>query len=125
MARFLMIFLSVALIVFILGAYLPYWPLMILVANISFFIGAKPGTSFLSSGLSFGLTWIFLAIYISIQTNSGLPTQLASLMGIKNDSLLWFATGIMGFLLGGFSGLTGSLFKKLFEKKYDGMYRKG
>lgn len=125
MARFLMLFLSVALIVFILGVYLPYWPLMILVSIVSFFIGAKPVTSFLSSGLAFGLTWIFLAIYISIQTNSGLPPQMASLMGFKNDSLLWFATGILGLLLGGFSGLTGSLFKKLFEKKYEGMYRKG
>ena len=103
MARFLMIFLIVALVVFILGAYLPYWPLMIMVSIVSFLIGAKPVISFLSSGLAFGLTWIFLAIFISIQTNSGLPPQIASLMGIKNDSLLWFATGIMGFLLGGFS----------------------
>ena len=125
MARFLMIFLSVALVVFILGAYLPYWPLMILVAIISFFIGAKPVTSFLSSGLAFGLTWVLLAIYISIQTNSELPSQMATLMGVKNDNLLWFATGVLGLLLGGFSGLTGSLLKRLFEKKYEGVYRRG
>jgi len=120
-----MIFLSVALVVFILGAYLPYWPLMILVAIISFFIGAKPVTSFLSSGLAFGLTWVLLAIYISIQTNSELPSQMATLMGVKNDNLLWFATGVLGLLLGGFSGLTGSLLKRLFEKKYEGVYRRG
>jgi hypothetical protein len=125
MARFLMIFLIVALVVFILGAYLPYWPLMIMVSIVSFLFGAKPVTAFFASGLAFGLTWVLLAIYISIQTNSGLPIQMASLMGVKTDNLLWFATGILGLLLGGFSGLTGSLFKKLFEKKYEGMYRKG
>lgn len=125
MARFLIIFLLVALIVFMLGAYLPYWPLMISVSIVSFLFGAKPVTAFLASGLAFGLTWVLLAIYISIESNSGLPVQMASLLGVKNDNLLWFATGVIGFLIGGFSGLTGSLFKKLFEKKYEGMYRKG
>jgi energy-coupling factor transporter transmembrane protein EcfT len=125
MARFLLTFLLVSLAVFILGVFLPYWALMILVSILVFFIGARPGTAFLSSGLAFGLTWFLMAIYISMQTGSELPFQVATLMGIKNDNLLWFGTGILGMILGGFSGLTGSLFKRLFEKNYEGVYRRG
>ena len=125
MARFLLLFLLVVFTVLILGAYLPYWALMILVSIQAFLVGARPGSAFLGSGLSFGISWFLLAIYISIQTDSELPAQMALLMGIKNDNLLWFATGILGFLIGGFSGLTGALFKKLFEKKYEGVYRRG
>jgi len=125
MARFLLIFLLVSLAVFILGAYLPYWALMIVVSILAFLIGASPGTAFLSSGIAFGLTWFLMAIYISMHTGSELPSQVATLMGIKNDNLLWFGTGIFGLILGGFSGLTGSLFKRLFEKKYEGVYRRG
>ncbi|EOZ95687.1 hypothetical protein A33Q_3049 [Indibacter alkaliphilus LW1] len=49
--------------------------------------------------------------------------QMAELMGLKNDNLLWFATGVLGFLLGGFSGMTGALFRKVFERKDAGFYR--
>ncbi|MFD2203548.1 hypothetical protein [Shivajiella indica] len=124
MARFLSIFLLVALTVFILGVYLPYWALMVVVAFLTFLVGARPVTAFFGGGLAFGLTWFLLAIYISMHTNSALPSQMATLMGIKNDNLLWFATGVLGLFLGGFSGLTGALFKKLFEKKYEGVYRR-
>jgi hypothetical protein len=125
MARFLLLFLLIVFTVLFLGTYLPYWALMILVSIQAFLVGARPGSAFLGSGLSFGITWLLLAIYISIQTDSELPAHMAVLMGIKNDNLLWFATGILGFLIGGFSGLTGALFKRLFEKKYEGVYRRG
>jgi len=32
-------------------------------------------------------------------------------------------TAIIGFLLGGFSGLTGSLLRKVFRKEPDNLYR--
>jgi len=124
MQKFLILFLLTALAVFFLGGFLPYWGLMLAVALIAFFVGAGAGSSFLACGFSFGLVWFLMVIRILAVTGSALPQQMADLMGLKNDNLLWFATALLGILIGGFSGMTGSLFKKLFEKKYDGVYRR-
>jgi hypothetical protein len=123
MSKFFGLFILVALIVYFVGTYLPFWGIMILVALATYFIGASPGISFLSSGLSYGLVWLFLSIWISIDSGSDLPKKMAELMGLSNDNLLWFATGLIGFIIGGFSGLTGSLFRKVLEKRDKGIYK--
>lgn len=123
MSKFFGLFILVALIVYFVGNYLPFWGIMILVALATYFIGASPGISFLSSGLSYGLVWLFLSIWISIDSGSDLPKKMAELMGLSNDNLLWFATGLIGFIIGGFSGLTGSLFRKVLEKRDKGIYK--
>jgi hypothetical protein len=123
MSRFFGLFILVALIVYFLGNYLPFWGIMILVALVSYLIGASPGISFFGSGLSLGLVWLYLSIWISIDSGSDLPKKMAELMGLSNDNLLWFATGFIGFIIGGFSGLTGGLFRKVLEKQDKGIYK--
>lgn len=123
MWKFISLFVLVALIIYFVGAYFPFWGLMILVAMIAYMVGATPGNSFFASGLSFGLVWLSLSIWISIDSGSDLPIKIAELMGFSNDNLLWFATGLIGFIIGGFSGLTGSLFKKVLERRDKGIYR--
>ncbi|MFC0264067.1 hypothetical protein [Fontibacter flavus] len=125
MARFLVMLFITALMVYLVGQFVPFWALMILTGLISFILGLNPGMAFFSAGIGFGLTWFLKSLMIAIQTGSDLPVQMAELMGIKNDNLLMFATFFLGFFIGGFSALTGSLFKRLFEKKYEGVYRKG
>lgn len=117
MKKSLLIFVLVSLLVLLIGPYAPYWILMIGVAIISFLVGAGKVSSFVSSGLGFGLTWMALSLFISIKTDSELPKRMAELMGLKNDNLLLFGTALLGFLIGGFSGLTGSMLRKLFERK--------
>lgn len=122
MARFFLIFLITALIVYLLGHFLPFWALMILIAGLSFFVGGNSGASFLGGGFGFGGVWLVMVLVISIQANSDLPDKMASLMGLTNTNLLWLFTAILGFLLGGFSALTGNLFKKLFKKEEQDIY---
>ncbi|WP_194973843.1 hypothetical protein [Aquiflexum lacus] len=123
MSRFFALFILTALIVFFIGPYFPFWGIMIIVASLAYLLGASPATSFFSSGLSFGLVWLALSIWISIDSGSELPIKMAELMGLSNDNLLWLATGLIGFMIGAFSGLTGSLFKKVFEKRDQGIYK--
>jgi hypothetical protein len=118
MRKSLLLFVFVIILVLIVGPYMPYWVLMIGVAIVSFFIGAGKMPTFISVGLSFGLTWMALTLYISIKTNSELPKRMADLMGLENDNLLFFGTGILGFLIGGLSGLVGTMLKKLLDRKY-------
>ena len=123
MKKFLILFILVAVTVYIIGPYIPYWGLMILVAIISFFIGASPSISFFGSGFSFGLVWLILSIWISIDTQSDLPKSMSELMGLSNDNLLWFITGIVGFIIGSFSGLTGGMLNRILQRKDSGAYR--
>jgi hypothetical protein len=123
MNKFFGLFILVALIVYFVGIYFPFWVIMILVALIVYLVGASPGSSFVAAGLSFGLVWLLLSIWISIDSGSDLPLKMAELMGLSNDNLLWFATGLIGLIIGGFSGLTGSLFRKVLEKRDKGIYK--
>jgi hypothetical protein len=124
MQKFLILFLLTAVAVFILGSYFPFWGLMLVVAVLSYLIGAGAGTSFLSAGLSFAMVWFLLLMQILMQTNSDLPGQMATLMGLKNENLIWFGTALLGFLIGGFAAMTGSLLKRLFKPRYEGIYRR-
>lgn len=123
MKKFLLLFSLVGVAVYFIGPYIPYWGLMILIALISFLIGPSPSISFFSSGFSFGLVWLFLSIWISVESQSQLPKFISELMGLSNDNLLWFITGLVGFVIGAFSGLTGGMLKRIFQKKDSGAYR--
>lgn len=124
MSRFFVLFILTALMVYFIGSFIPFWGLMILVALLAYLLGTSPVVSFFGAGLSFGLVWLSLSIWISIDSGSELPIKMAELMGLSNDNLLWLATGLVGLMIGGFSGLTGSLFNKVFEKRDQGIYRR-
>jgi hypothetical protein len=123
MKKFLLLFSLVGITVYFIGPYIPYWGLMILVAIISFLTGNSPSISFFGSGFSFGLVWLFLSIWISVDSQSELPKAISELMGLSNDNLLWFITGLVGFIIGSFSGLTGGMLNRIFQKKDSGVYR--
>lgn len=107
-----------------MGPYFPFWVLMLAVAVFSYFVGASSGTSFLAAGIAFALVWFFLVMRILVLTNSDLPVQMAALMGLNNDNLLWFVTALLGFFIGGFAALTGALLNRLFMRRYEGVYRR-
>ena len=123
MGKFLGLFVLVALIVFFIGVIVPFWGLMILVVLAAFLVNPSTGKSFFASGFSFGLVWLSLSIWITYSTGSDLSLKMAELMGLSNDNLLWFATGLIGFIIGGFSGWTGSLFRRVLEKRDKGIYK--
>lgn len=124
MTRFITLLILSALFVLVLGPFMSYPFLMIGLFVLAFTIGGGGSMSFFAGGVSFGLTWFFQAIYISQQTDSSLPDKMAALMGLGESNLLLVATGLLGFLLGGFSALSGSLLRNLFRKKRDqGVYR--
>lgn len=118
MTKPLLLFALVAILVILVGPYAPYWILMVGVVILSFLFGAGNVSSFFSAGFSFGLTWMALILYIMIKTGSELPKRIAELMGLGNDNLLLLGTAILGFIIGGFSGLTGTMLKKLLKSKF-------
>lgn len=78
---------------------------------------------FLGGGLGMGLTWVGQSIYLGITTGSPLPDRMGELMGMGTGMTLVAITGIIGFLLGAFSGLTGVMFRKVLQKAPNNVYK--
>ena len=124
MNKFLAIVVLTMVLVFFLGMAIPYWGLMLFVAAMSFVLKFRPVLAFLGCGLGFGLAWTIVSYVILVKTGSMLPAQMAVLMGLPNEFLLFLTTGVLGFLIGGLSGLTGALCKNLFKKRDTYVYRR-
>ncbi len=114
--KFTALFLLTIILVLALGPFFSYPYLMGGILLLAYLMGTGGGLSFLAGGLGMGLVWLGKALYISIQSSTTLPDKMASLMGMEESNLLWIATGLLGFCLGGFSALTGSLLRNLFQK---------
>ena len=120
--RFILLIILILGIVIFLNPILPYWVIMILVGLASTLVGLKGLSSFIACGLGMGLAWLAQSLYISVDSGSSLPNKIGELMGIGSGMTLAGVTAFIGFLLGSFSGLTGSLFRNLFRKKPDNIY---
>ncbi|REG91468.1 hypothetical protein [Algoriphagus antarcticus] len=120
--KFILLTFLVALLVIVINPFLPYWAIMILIAILAALVGIKGAGAFFAGGFGMGLAWLGQSIYVSSISGSSLPEKMGELMGLGSDMALFAFTGILGFLLGAFSALSGSLFRKLFKRKPDNIY---
>lgn len=121
--RFIFLVMMTVLLVVFLNPVLPFWLIMILIGALAGLIGLKGAESFLAGGLGMGLAWLGQSLYISVGTGSPLPNRMGELMGLGSGMTLVGITAVLGFLLGGFSAMTGSLFRNLLKRKPDNLYR--
>ena len=120
--KFILLIVLTALLVLIVNPFLPYWAVMILLAILAAAVGNKGGGAFFAGGLGMGLAWMGQSVYISSVTGSQLPEKMSELMGLRDEITLFAITGVLGFFLGAFSALAGSLFRKLLKRKPDNIY---
>lgn len=120
--KFILLTFFTALVVVIINPILPYWTVMILLAVLAAVVGSKSAGAFFAGGLGMGLAWLGQSVYINTVTGSQLPEKMSELMGVGNEIILFAITGILGFFLGAFSALAGSLFRKLLKRKPDNIY---
>jgi hypothetical protein len=123
MIRFVLGWVLSAFIVYFAGSMLPYWGIMGLIFLSAFFVGGNISLSFLSHALGFATAWFLVIQNIIIETESSLPNKIAELMSVKDSQQLIVYTIVLGFILGGVSGLTGSSLKKILNKKSRGYGR--
>ncbi|WP_296702972.1 hypothetical protein [Algoriphagus sp.] len=121
--KFLSLTILSALIVVFLNPFFPFWVVMVLIGILSAVLGAKAFVSFLAGGIGMGLSWLGQTVFLSYQTGSSLPDQMAEIMGLGSGVALSAITGVIGLMLGGFSACSGSLFRKLFKNKPDNIYK--
>lgn len=121
--RFIFLTLMTAILVVFLNPIAPFWAVMVGVGVLSALIYPNGIGGFMGGGLGMGLTWLGQSIYLGITTASSLPDRMGELMGMGSGMTLVAITGVLGFLLGGFSGLTGVLFRNMLQKSPKNVYR--
>lgn len=81
---------------------------------------ADPGWSgFLTAGLALLTLWLGYALYLDARDVTGLTVRIAELLGsgvpslaqVPPKLLIFFVIGLVSFLLGGLSGLAGTLLR--------------
>jgi hypothetical protein len=120
--KFLLFTLLSALVVVFLNIVAPYWVVMIAVTALAALIRPTVWGGFLGGGLGMGLVWLGQTLYISAVTSSTLPDKMGALMGLGSGLSLMLLTAVLGFILGGCSGLLGVLFRNLIQKKATDVY---
>lgn len=121
--RFILLTVLVALLVVFLNPIAPYWIVMIGIFMISTLLNPNGIGGFMGGGLGMGLTWLGQCIYLGVISSSSLPDRLGELMGLGSGNSLIAVTGILGFLLGAFSGLTGVLFRRVLQNTPKNVYK--
>jgi len=120
--KFLLFTLLSALVVVFLNIVAPYWVVMIAVTALAALIRPTVWGGFLGGGLGMGLVWLGQTMYISAVTSSTLPDKMGALMGLGSGLSLMLLTAVLGFILGGCSGLLGVKFRNLIQKKPTDVY---
>jgi len=120
--KFILVTFLSALLVIVFNPFLPYWEVMILIAILAALVDVRGAGAFFGGGIGMGLAWVGQSIYVSTISGSHLPEKMGELMGLGSEMALFVLTGILAFLLGAFSALSGSLFRKLFKRRPDNIY---
>lgn len=95
---------------------------MIALTVLAILIRPSAWGGFFGGGLGMGLAWLGQTVYISAMTSSSLPDKMGALMGLGSGLSLMILTSVLGFILGGFSGLLGVMFRNLVQKKRRDVY---
>jgi hypothetical protein len=120
--KFLLFTLLSALVVVFLNIVAPYWAVMIALTVLAGIIRPSVWGGFFGGGLGMGLIWLGQTVYISAVTSSTLPDKMGALMGLGSGLNLMLLTAVLGFILGGFSGLLGVMFRNLVQKNRRDVY---
>ena len=96
------------ILAYLLQSVFPWWSVVIASFLINLIISSKAMSSFASGFFGIALLWFILAAYTDITTDSILTNRVAEILFLPNNWSLILVTALVGGVVGGFGGLTGS-----------------
>lgn len=110
--------ISIAILSFALGIFLPWWSIAIASFVISFVLVQKPLIGFLSGFVAIFLLWGLDAYLISNHNGHILANRMSQVILKKeNPYLLIIITAIIGGLVAAFASLSGSFLRSLINQQ--------
>lgn len=114
--KFIIRIIVIALFSHLALLFLPWWSIVIVAFTVGALLTSNSINAFIAGILGVGLLWFGMALYINFSLDSLLPERVAALFQIESPILLAAITGLLGGIIGGLAALSGSYFRKLFEK---------
>jgi ABC-type phosphate/phosphonate transport system permease subunit len=87
------------------------WDFALIAFLVAYFTNANGWSSFLSGFLGIGILWFVLSTLMNGANDGLLAGKVSEILKLPSSMALIIATALIGGLVGGFSALTGSLFR--------------
>ena len=108
--KFIVVVLLTALLGYAATLYFTWWSFAVTSFIIALFVNQKAWAAFVASFLGLFLLWAVMALIIDSANDHLLSEKIATVLPLHGSSgLLIFITALVGGLVSGFAGLTGSL----------------
>lgn len=104
----------IAITAWLLSFFLPWWSVTVAALLLGALLGRKEKSAFLGGFAGIGLLWFFQGLYIHLANSGIMTSRIAEMLDVSYSSIILLITFLIGGLAGGFSSLTGYLFKKAF-----------
>lgn len=112
--KFILSLVLIALLSLIATWYLPWWSLAVVAFLVCCFLQQSSGRSFLAAFLAIFLLWLGFGLWKDSGNAHVLATRMAAMFGLPHYSLYLLVAALVGGLVAGFGGWTGSLVRKAF-----------
>lgn len=111
--KFIVVVLLTALLGYAAPLYFTWWSFAVTSFIIAIFVHQRAWAAFIATFLGLFLLWAIMALIIDSSNGYLLSRKIAMLLPLNGSSaLLIFITALIGGLVSGFAGLTGSLARK-------------
>jgi hypothetical protein len=111
--KFLVSVILIILLSFAACLYLPWWVIAPVAFIVTLLIPQSPGSGFFAGFIALFALWSLLTYSISLHNDHILAGKVSQVMiNMESHPVLILATGLIGGLVAGFAGLTGSLLRK-------------
>lgn len=109
--NFILIFIVTAVLQF----FTPWWTIALVPFLITLWLPASLVRSFSVSFTAIALLWFIYGLYLHINSEGAMSNRIAEIFSLPNGILLLIVTTVVGGLIAGFSGLSGSLVRQTFD----------
>jgi hypothetical protein len=110
--KFLVATILTALFAYISGLFLPWWCIALTSFLVAVLVHQKAGKAFLAGLLGVFLLWAALAWWIDMKNNGVLSKKIASVLPLGGSAILLIVvTGVVGGLVAGMAGMSGSFLR--------------
>ena len=109
MIRTLLAIILTSLLAFVAGLFLDWWSIALAAFIVSLLLYQRPILAFFSGFFGIFILWGIIALWKNIENDGILATKIANLLPLGgSDALLILVTAVIGALVGGLAGITGS-----------------
>lgn len=109
--NFIIIFIATAVFQF----FAPWWTIALIPFLVCTWRPNSPLRSFVVSFAAIALLWFSYSLYLHVNSEGAMSNRIATIFSLPSGVWLLAVTTLIGGIVGGLAGLTGTFVRQLFE----------